>query len=585
MKWFKNIKIGGKIIIASLLFVVIIVVLSYQQYAANQTNNQRFNTFYADRFVPTRTLNILFKNLLQIRINMLQEKIHAERDEWKKFNERLEYSERLRKENKKIWDEYMQTKLTKKEAKLAETFISEYKQLQQYAGEYVKLLRAKKIDQSFAVSDKWLEHYNTAKKAMDGLMQLQQDIAEKIKNDQAEDAEEANIILISMLVGAVVLSFLITLILTRYVSTPLRQIVEKVKLIAQGDMRVNIQADSKDEVGELAAAMNEMTQSLKSIIGDVLANAETLNTASNNVSSTAQSLSQGANEQAANVEETSSSIEEMTSTIDQNADNAKATDDMARKSSDQAEEGGKAMEKTLDAMKQISEKISIIEEISYQTNILALNAAIEAARAGDHGKGFAVVADEVRKLAQRSQTAAQEISGVSTESVQVAERAGKLISEVVPDIKKTAELVQEIAAASNEQASSVKQINKAVEQLDQVTQQNASGSEELAATSEEMTGQAGQLSDVMQFFKIDEADVGHKKARKKQQLEHAQTQHQQQNQGQAQGANSGQGRQAQQGEARQAPKQGQGQEGARGQKDGGGHTQAGHDDTDDFESF
>ena len=172
---------------------------------------------------------------------------------------------------------------------------------------------------------------------------------------------------------------------------------------------------------------------------------------------------------------------------------------MATKAAADAAEGGEAVKATVTAMKQIAQKISIIDDIAYQTNLLALNAAIEAARAGEHGKGFAVVAAEVRKLAERSQVAAQEIGTVASGSVELAERAGALLTEIVPSIKKTSDLVQEISAASQEQSAGVGQINSAVTQLSATTQQNASSSEELAATAEEMSGQAEQLQQTMSF--------------------------------------------------------------------------------------
>ena len=168
----------------------------------------------------------------------------------------------------------------------------------------------------------------------------------------------------------------------------------------------------------------------------------------------------------------------------------------------QSREGGEAVGQTVAAMKDIAEKINIVEEIARQTNMLALNAAIEAARAGEHGKGFAVVAAEVRKLAERSQSAAAEISGLSSSSVEVAQKAGEMLEKIVPDIQKTAELVQEISAASNEQNTGSQQINKAIQQLDQVTQQNASSTEELASTSEELATQAEQLQAAIAFFKV-----------------------------------------------------------------------------------
>ncbi|HWK48555.1 MAG TPA: methyl-accepting chemotaxis protein, partial [Steroidobacter sp.] len=205
---------------------------------------------------------------------------------------------------------------------------------------------------------------------------------------------------------------------------------------------------------------------------------------------------------------------QMTASISQNTENAKVTDSMARKSAGEASEGGEAVKATVSAMKQIAQKISIIDDIAYQTNLLALNAAIEAARAGEHGKGFAVVAAEVRKLAERSQVAAQEIGTVAINSVELAERAGKLLDEIVPSITKTSDLVQEISAASQEQASGVNQINAAMTQLSQTTQQNASSSEELAATAEEMSGQADQLQQTVAFFKVEGARAARQKVNK-----------------------------------------------------------------------
>jgi methyl-accepting chemotaxis protein len=192
----------------------------------------------------------------------------------------------------------------------------------------------------------------------------------------------------------------------------------------------------------------------------------------------------------------------MTASITQNTENAKVTDNMATRSSVEAEQGGAAVKDTVDAMKSIAGKIGIIDDIAYQTNLLALNAAIEAARAGEHGKGFAVVAAEVRKLAERSQVAAQEIGQLATTSVNTAEKAGRVLGEMVPTIRKTSDLVQEIAATSQAQLGGVGQINSAMGQLNKATQQNASASEELAATAEEMGGQAAQLQDLMEFFKV-----------------------------------------------------------------------------------
>jgi methyl-accepting chemotaxis protein len=251
-------------------------------------------------------------------------------------------------------------------------------------------------------------------------------------------------------------------------------------------------------------ALSAMVQNLTQVVGDVKSAADNVTAGSQELSATSEQMSQGASEQAASAEEASASMEQMSSNIRQNADNSMQTEKIAIKSASDAQESGLAVAKTVAAMKEIAAKTSIIEEIARQTNLLALNAAIEAARAGEHGKGFAVVASEVRKLAERSQLAAGEIGALSLSSVQVAENAGELLQKLVPDIKRTADLVQEISAACKEQDSGAEQINKAIQQLDQVIQQNAGASEEMASTAEELASQAEQLQGTIAFFKIDD---------------------------------------------------------------------------------
>ena len=286
------------------------------------------------------------------------------------------------------------------------------------------------------------------------------------------------------------------------VSTPVQELRDVLGAMEVGDLSQSMRRSYEGTWDELKSAVNNMLGKLTQVVADVNSGAQALASASEEVSATAQSLSQAASEQAAGVEETSASIEQMTSSIAQNTENAKITEGMAAKAAKDAADGGASVNATVAAMKQIAQKIGIIDDIAAQTNLLALNAAIEAARAGEHGKGFAVVAAEVRKLAERSQVAAQEIGEVASSSVELAEKAGKLLEQMVPVISKTSDLVQEIAAASTEQSSGVGQINSAVSQLNQTTQQNASSSEELAATSEEMSGQAEQLQRTMSFFKL-----------------------------------------------------------------------------------
>ncbi len=339
----------------------------------------------------------------------------------------------------------------------------------------------------------------------------------KVKEARAREASDETTalyqssrnLMMTAIVAALLLGVCLGFWLSRSVSRPLGVAVDAANRLAAGDLTVKIDATSKDETGQLLRAMQTMIAKLSQVVAEVKTNAESLSSASEQVSATAQSLSQATTEQAASVEETSASLEEMTASISQNTENAKVTDGMATRASTEAAEGGEAVKATVTAMKQIADKIGIIDDIAYQTNLLALNAAIEAARAGEHGKGFAVVAAEVRKLAERSQIAAQEIGQVAGSSVDLAEKAGMLLDEMVPSIKKTSDLVQEIAAASQEQSTGVGQINGAITQLNQVTQKNAAGSEQLAATAEEMSGQAHQLQQAMSFFRLhDGLDAG-----------------------------------------------------------------------------
>ncbi len=289
----------------------------------------------------------------------------------------------------------------------------------------------------------------------------------------------------------------------RSMVTNLRTTSQVADLIANGDLTVSPKPLSdKDTLG---IALEQMVERLRGVVADAIAASENVSSGSQELSASSEQVSQGATEQAASAEEASASMEEMAANIKQNADNAAQTEKIARQSAKDAEISGDAVNRAVAAMRTIAEKIGIVQEIARQTDLLALNAAVEAARAGEHGKGFAVVASEVRKLAERSQSAAAEISAMSGDTVKAAQEAGDMLGRLVPDIRKTAELVSEISAACREQDIGAAQINEAIQQLDKVTQQNAGASEEMSATSEELATQAEELQASIAFFKVDTA--------------------------------------------------------------------------------
>jgi methyl-accepting chemotaxis protein len=326
------------------------------------------------------------------------------------------------------------------------------------------------------------------------------------------EAEQKIFKLINYQVIAVVFSILIAIIVGIFsvrISLALKQGVQFSKEVSDGNLMASVDINRKDEIGQLATALGDMVLKLREIVEEVKNASGNVTSGSTELSAAAQDMARGATSQAASAEQVSASIEEMGANIQQNTDNSLQTEKISTRSSNDAKESGKAVSETVVAMRAITEKITIIQEIARQTNLLALNAAIEAARAGEHGKGFAVVAAEVRKLAERSQNAAGEITNLAVTSVGIAEKAGEMLSQLVPDINKTADLVHEITASSTEQNTGAGQINQAIRQLDKVIQQNAGASEEMASTAEQLSAQAQLLEKSISYFKIGDRQQSH----------------------------------------------------------------------------
>ena len=375
---------------------------------------------------------------------------------------------------------------------------------------------------------------------LDKVLKINEDLSSDIQISAKKIVKSQDILLIVFISGGIILALLISLIIASMISKPIKKMDEVAKKMAEGDLNIEFEVESKDEIGSLAGsfkalisvtngiiekaklvaegdltviltkrsdkdeliiALSLMVTRLSEVVGQIMEGAINISSASTQFSSSTVQIAQGANEQAASAEEVSSSIEQMNSNIQQNTENAIQTERIARNTAQGIVDVNTASQKSLEATRQIADKIKVINAIAEKTDILAINAAIEAARAGEHGKGFAVVAAEVRKLAETSQKAAIEINNLSTISLKVTEEAGNLMKEIIPEIQKTATLIQEITAASSEQSSGVTQIAKAIEQLSQVTQQNSAASEEISSTAEELASQAESLKDTVSFFK------------------------------------------------------------------------------------
>ncbi len=325
----------------------------------------------------------------------------------------------------------------------------------------------------------------------------------KIQSLRQREADENNII-IGIAVGVIVLISLLGLMLTRMIVKPLDLAVGYAGALAKGDLSIAPKVIGRDETARLMQAMRSLLTHLRDIVKRLQQGAIATSSGAEQIAQTAEQLSQAATEEAASVEETSASVEELNASVDQNAEIAKAAEGNASAVSQQTDKAGDAMDLTVKAMRDIAEKIKLIDEIAAQTNLLALNAAIEAARAGEHGKGFAVVAAEVRELAERSRSAAQEIGTLATDSVQQAEAAGKIMDEILPKMKKNRDFMQEISAASEEQASGLRQISTAMMEINKATQQNASGATQLSSTAGELRRQASEMLAIANYFHLDE---------------------------------------------------------------------------------
>ncbi|WP_439629911.1 methyl-accepting chemotaxis protein [Shinella sp.] len=498
-------------------------------------------SIYDDRVVPLQQLKLV-SDAYAVNIVDTTHKLHAGNLDWQQAATNIDSAKQTITDQ---WSTYLSTELTPQESVIVEKVKTDMAKSDVKVEELKGILRLHDITKldTFVKNDL----YPAIDPTTEGIGKLTE-----YQLEAAKELREEGIALFRSLIQLMgIMSLLITgaaigvvVLVTNSIKRNLSTATGLADAVAQGDVSATASVNSNDEIRDLIDSLNTMTgnlrntagiadqiangdltvtpkplsdkdtlglalesmvERLRGVVADALSAADNVSSGSQELSASSEQLSQGATEQASSAEEASASMEEMASNIKQNADNAAQTEKIARQSAKDAEASGQAVGRAVTAMRTIAEKISIVQEIARQTDLLALNAAVEAARAGEHGKGFAVVASEVRKLAERSQAAASEISALSGTTVSVATEAGEMLTRLVPDIRKTAELISEISAACREQDIGASQINEAIQQLDKVTQQNAGASEEMSGTSEELAAQAEELQTSIAFFRVDRA--------------------------------------------------------------------------------
>jgi methyl-accepting chemotaxis protein len=495
-----NIKISTKLFVMVFLTSFTLVAIGLYGLSNLSNVNASLETVFKDRVICLKQLTVV-ADMYTINIEGVTEKMKDGNIDFKTGKRKIM---KAQEEINNNWKAYLTTYITPEEKKLS----VQAEEAMRNADESLEALQSiidkedKAALATFAVNELY-QKIDPIVNNLNALIDTQVAISKEEYDKGQQIYSDAKVHSYVIMLFGIAISLSISLLIVYSIKRAILNATTVVSKLAEGDLTVDINVVSKDEIGFLLDDLKGMINKFKNVISYVSSASDNIVAASQELSSSSQQMSEGATEQAAATEQVSSSMEEMVASVQQNTNNAHQTEKIAIKASADAKDGSVAVNEAVSSMKLIAEKITIISDIARQTNILALNAAVEAARAGDQGRGFAVVAAEVRKLAEKSQVAATEINELSKSSVTIAEKSGRLLGEIVPNIQHTAKLVEEINASSSEQNLGAGQINSALQQLNQVTQQNAATSEEMAASAEELSSQADQLKEIISFFRFE----------------------------------------------------------------------------------
>jgi methyl-accepting chemotaxis protein len=518
MNWFYDLKIASKLLLSFVMVLLLTAVLgifSITQLAAVNQNSLEMR----ENWLPSvRAVLGIKGDLALFRSQELQHMLSTGETEWAAYEKKMATTLESLRKNREAYQKLISS------PEEIQTYAEFGKTYDAFMGDHEKivaLVRAGQFDDAKALSRGHSTKLNgDLRTTVEKLVTINMDQSGRATDIATATYNRSRGLIMVLLVAAIALGLALAVWIARVIARPLTEALDVARMVAAGDLTSRIVARSKDETGQLLGALAEMNGSLTSIVGQVRGGTDTIATASSQIAAGNLDLSSRTEEQASSLEETASSMEEMTSTVKQNADNARQANQLAASASDVAMKGGAVVSQVVETMgsinesaRKISDIITVIDGIAFQTNILALNAAVEAARAGEQGRGFAVVAGEVRNLAQRSAAAAKEIKALindSTEKVdtgsKLVDQAGKTMGEIVDSVRRVTDVIAEITAASQEQTAGIEQINEAINHMDQATQQNAALVEEAAAASESLQDQAAALAEAVSVFKL--ADGG-----------------------------------------------------------------------------